>query len=152
MKTKEFIEQAKQEFNYYKEVNWFTRTDLDKHFYGLAGQDIYDQCDTDDAYFQLFPQDILESIYTCFSGGILDGYEKIEATNVLKGLKQDGYQIVKINKFEETPKDLINHVKLLIEMHLKTSGINYEDPETSLRLTLGMEYLCTEIVHRVKNN
>jgi hypothetical protein len=38
----------------------------------------------------LYPQELLQSVYDS-----LRGFSKIEAANVLKGLKEEGYKIIK---------------------------------------------------------
>ena len=91
--TKELIEKAKQLYLSSKQ-DWFERTDLDKHLYGVRGESEFDNGETDEAYLQLFPQDLLDVIET--NMGITDTtMTRLEAANILKGLKQDGYKIVK---------------------------------------------------------
>ena len=89
--TKELIEKAKQLYLSSKQ-DWFERTDLDEHFYGVSGESEFS--DSDESYLQLFPQDLLDLIEN--NMGITDStMSRLEAANILKGLKQDGYKIVK---------------------------------------------------------
>lgn len=67
--------------------DWFDRNDLDEYLYGHTEFD-----ESDEAHLMLFPQDLLQSVYDSLRTG-----SKIEAANVLKGLKEEGYNISKRN-------------------------------------------------------
>ena len=87
----ELINKAKEKLNSSTE-DWFDRKDLDSEFYGFAGQGEF--AESDEAYLQLFPQDILDAIEESMVNVSAD-YARIEAANILKGLKESGYKIIK---------------------------------------------------------
>lgn len=108
-----------------KSDNWFYRTDLDKYLYGdVESTKFGDERDeSDEAYLELFPQDLLDVIES--SMAIVDtDMARIEASNILKGLKQEGYEIVK-----KTAKSKMSRGG---DTANKTSGISWIITGTSI--------------------
>jgi hypothetical protein len=76
--------------------NWFYRTDLDKYLYGSVESTKFgdERDESDEAYLELFPQDLLDVVEN--SMGMTDtSIARIEASNILKGLKEEGYEVAK---------------------------------------------------------
>ena len=51
-------------------------------------------------------------------------------------------------KYEEIPKDIIDEINLLIRIHLRSCGVDMDEPETALRFILGITDLSREIAKR----
>ena len=51
--------------------------------------------------------------------------------------------------YEHIPTNMVDEIRLLVTLHLKSCGVNMEDPETNFQYTLGMTGLSRDIACRI---